>query len=147
MEETLEDGVYAVQGTMYKPDLKTKSMADSAFSHTMPMTVQDGKATLRMNFKAMEITGLNGYLGRLKYYGSGYQKDAYGAPTGTLKDVTVKSVQKYSDGAVISDDFGTDYPDLRHSPWTKRLCLRGLKPRMRKPHVPMSHILRKRWAD
>ena len=112
VEETLEDGVYAVQGTMYKPDLKTKSMADSAFSHTMPMTVQDGKATLRMNFKAMEITGLNGYLGRLKYYGSGYQKDAYGAPTGTLKDVTVKSVQKYSDGAVISDDFGTDYPDI-----------------------------------
>lgn len=111
-EEGLEDGVYAVEGVMYKPDLKTKSMADAAFSHTMPMTVQDGKASLTMNFKGMEITGFNGYLGRLKYYAAGYQKDAFGAPVGELKDVTVESVQKYSDGAVISDDFGLDYPDI-----------------------------------
>lgn len=111
-EEHLEDGVYAVEGIMYKPDLKTKSMADAAFSHTMPMTVQNGKASITMNFKGMEITGLNGYLGGLKYYASGYQKDTFGAPSGELKDVTVENVQKYSDGAVISDDFGTDYPDV-----------------------------------
>ncbi len=29
-----------------------------------------------------------------------------------MKDVTVESVQKYSDGVTISDDFGTNYPDV-----------------------------------
>ena len=60
----------------------------------------------------MEITGIYGYLGSLKYFDTGYQKDTYGNPTGTLKNVNVKSVQKYSDGVIISDDFGTDYPDV-----------------------------------
>lgn len=108
----LEDGVYVVEGTMYKPDLVTKSMADTAFNHNIQMTVKDGKATLTMNFKGMEITGRQGYLGSLKYYDAGYQKDAGNNPTGTLKDVTVESVQKYSDGVIISDDFGTNYPDV-----------------------------------
>ncbi len=108
----LEDGVYVVEGTMYKPDFVTKSMADTAFNHNIQMTVKDGKATLTMNFKGMEITGQQGYLGSLKYYDTGYQKDAANNPAGTLKDVTVESVQKYSDGVTISDDFGTNYPDV-----------------------------------
>lgn len=111
-DNALEDGIYLVDGTMFKPDLKTKSMADSAFNHNIMMTVEDGKATLTLNFKGMEITGIYGYLGSLKYFDTGYQKDTYGNPTGTLKNVNVKSVQKYSDGVIISDDFGTDYPDV-----------------------------------
>lgn len=108
----LEDGLYAVEGTMLKPDLTTKSMADTAFHHNVQMTVENGKATLTLNLKGMEITGLFGYLGNMKYYETGYEKDANGNPKGTLKEVTVKSVQKYSDGVVISDDFGTNYPDM-----------------------------------
>ena len=56
----MEDGVYVVEGTMYKPDFVTKSMADTAFNHNIQMTVKDGKATLTMNFKGMEITGQQG---------------------------------------------------------------------------------------
>lgn len=111
-EEGLEDGIYLVNGTMYKPDLNTKSMADEAFNHNVKMTVKNGKAALTMNFKGMEITGMQGYLGSLSYYDTGYQKDEFGSPAGTLKPVTVESVQKYSDGAVISDALGTNYPDV-----------------------------------
>ncbi|HCT90414.1 MAG TPA: hypothetical protein DF613_03375, partial [Lachnospiraceae bacterium] len=111
-KEALADGVYAVTGSMYKPDLATKSMADTALNHNIQMTVRDGRATLAMNFKGMAITGVQGYLGGLKYYDTGYSKDANGNPTGTLKDVTVESVQKYSDGVVISDTYGKDYPDV-----------------------------------
>lgn len=60
----------------------------------------------------MAITGIQGYLGGLKYYDTGYQKDINGNPTGTLKEVTVENVQKYSDGVVISDIYGKDYPDV-----------------------------------
>ena len=48
----------------------------------------------------------------MKYYKTGYGKDSFSNPTGTLKDVTVESLQKYSDGTVISDSYGTDYPDI-----------------------------------
>lgn len=113
-KETLADGVYAVTGTMYKPDLVTKSMADTAFHHDIQMTVKDGRATLTVNFKGMAITGIQGYLGGLKYYDTGYSKDANNNPTGNLKEVTVESVQKYSDGVVISDNYGKDYPDVVH---------------------------------
>ncbi len=111
-KEALADGIYAVTGTMYKPDLAVKSMADTAFNHNVQMTVKDGRATLTMNFKGMAITGIQGYLGGLKYYDTGYQKDINGNPTGTLKEVTVENVQKYSDGVVISDIYGKDYPDV-----------------------------------
>lgn len=111
-KEALADGVYVVTGSMYKPDLVTKSMADTAFNHNIQMTVRDGEATLTMNFKGMAITGIQGYLGGLKYYDTGYSKDANGNPAGTLKEVTVESVQKYSDGVVISDTYGKDYPDV-----------------------------------
>ena len=111
-KEALADGIYAVTGTMYKSDLAVKSMADTAFNHNVQMTVKDGRATLTMNFKGMAITGIQGYLGGLKYYDTGYQKDINGNPTGTLKEVTVESVQKYSDGVVISDIYGKDYPDV-----------------------------------
>lgn len=37
--------------------------------------------------------------------------DKYGNPQGTLADVTVDSYQKNSDGSLVSDQYGTNYPD------------------------------------
>ena len=52
-----------------------------------------------------------GYLSKLKYFTTGYTLDKYGNPQGTLADVTVDSYQKNSDGSLVSDQYGTNYPD------------------------------------
>lgn len=52
-----------------------------------------------------------GYLSQLKYFTTGYTLDKYGNPQGTLADVTVDSYQKNSDGSLVSDQYGTNYPD------------------------------------
>ena len=52
-----------------------------------------------------------GYLSQLKYFTTGYTLDKYGNLQGTLADVTVDSYQKNSDGSLVSDQYGTNYPD------------------------------------
>lgn len=108
--KNLADGVYKINGRMLKPD-GSVSMSDGAITHTLKLTVKDGKYNLTLNFKGMNITGLHGYLSAIKYFESGYGKDKYGNPTGTTMDVTVDNIQKYTDGTVVKDDFGTNYPD------------------------------------
>lgn len=110
--ENLQDGTYSVTGNMYKVDLVSSSMSDAAINHTVKLTVKDGKLRISLNFHGITITSIKGYLGSMKYYKTGYGKDSFSNPTGTLKDVTVESLQKYSDGTVISDSYGTDYPDI-----------------------------------
>lgn len=106
----LPDGVYALSGNMVKVDRRTASMSDAAISHTIKLTVKDGAYALTMNFKGLTVSGKLGYLGTLKYYMTGYGTDQYGSPTGELGQVTVDTVQKYDDGSVVSDTYGTDYP-------------------------------------
>ena len=47
----------------------------------------------------------------MKYFTTGYTLDKYGNPQGTLADVTVDSYQKNADGSLVSDTYGTNYPD------------------------------------
>lgn len=87
----LEDGVYSVTGSMVKIDKATASMSDEAINHTIKLTVKNGKYSLTMDFKGMTINSQYGYLGKLKYYKTGYTLDKYGSPQGSLGDVTIDS--------------------------------------------------------
>lgn len=108
----LEDGTYAVTGKMLKANQSETSMADAAVTHALKLTVKDGAYHLTLNFKGLTIGNLYGYLGKLQYYHTGYTKDKYGNPVGTLSDVSVKSVQKYKDSSVVKDSMGENYPDI-----------------------------------
>ena len=109
--KSLSDGTYVVDGAVYKTDQNTTSMADDAINHKVKLTVKKGKYTLTLDFKKMNINGQAGYLGKLRYYKTGYKVDNYGAPTGSLKNVTINTYQKDSKGKKIKDSFGTNYPD------------------------------------
>ena len=107
----LADGVYSVYGTMVKVDKNTYSMSNEAINHTIKLTVKDGKYYITMNFNGLTVGQKMGYLSQLKYFTTGYTVDKYGNPQGTLGDVTVDSYQKNSDGSLVSDQYGTNYPD------------------------------------
>lgn len=109
--KTLSDGTYVVDGAMYKSDKNTVSMADDAINHKVKITVKKGKYYLTLDFKKMNLNGQAGYLGKLRYYKTGYKQNTYGVPTGKLKNVTIDSYQKDSKGKKIKDSFGTNYPD------------------------------------
>ncbi|MDD3338857.1 MAG: NEAT domain-containing protein [Lachnospiraceae bacterium] len=109
--QNLADGVYSVTGSLVKADKTTASMADNAINHTIKLTVKNGKYYLTLNFKGMTIGDKLGYLGQMKYFTTGYTLDQYGNPTGNLADATVESYQKNTDGSLVSDEYGTNYPD------------------------------------
>ena len=115
----LSDGIYSVSGTMLKTDKKTTSMADQAFNHTIKLTVKDGKYKLTLDFRAMDMNGQMGYLGNIRYYKTGYTLDKNGNPEGETADTKVDALQKYKDDTVVSDYFGTDYPDIVTFPMIK----------------------------
>lgn len=108
----LPDGIYSVSGTMLKTDKKTASMADQAFQHTIKLTVKDGMYSLTLDFRAMDMNGQMGYLGNIKYYQTGYTLDSNGNPQGETDDTEVNSLQRYTNDTVVSDYFGTNYPDI-----------------------------------
>ncbi len=107
----LEDGVYAITGNMVKIDKVSASMSDAAINHTIKLTVENGVYHLTMNFKGLTIGQQLGYLSQLRYFTTGYTLNQYGAPQGDLADVTVEAYQKNSDGSLVSDTYGTDYPE------------------------------------
>lgn len=108
----LPDGIYSVSGTMLKTDKKTASMADQAFQHTIKLTVKDGIYSLALDFRAMDMNGQMRYLGNIKYYKTGYTLDSNGNPQGEIEDTEVNSLQRYTNDTVVSDYFGTNYPDI-----------------------------------
>lgn len=108
----LPDGIYSVSGTMLKTDKKTASMSDQAFQHTIKLTVKDGIYSLALDFRAMDMNGQMGYLGNIKYYKTGYTLDSNGNPQGEIEDTEVNSLQRYTNDTVVSDYFGTNYPDI-----------------------------------
>lgn len=107
----LKDGVYAIHGIMVKVDKTTFSMSNEAINHAIKLTVKDGKYYITMDFRGLTISDQLGYLSKLSYYLSGYTLDQYGNPVGTTAEVTVDSYQKNADGSLVSDIYGTDYPD------------------------------------
>lgn len=124
----LADGVYSISGSMVKTDKKTASMSNEAINRTIKLTVKKGKYYLTMDFKGMTINNQYGYLGKLKYFKTGYTLDKYGSPQGSLGNVTVNSYQKYSDGTKVSDNFGTDYPDVVTFPMISEALKDGYVP-------------------
>lgn len=108
----LKDGVYSVYGDLVKVDKSTISMANDAINHTVKLTVKNGDYYLTLDFAGLEVGGKLGYLSEMKYFKSGYTTNQYGEPQGELAAGTVESVQLNSDGSKVSDDYGTDYPDL-----------------------------------
>ena len=109
--KNLADGVYSIYGTMVKVDKNTYSMSNEAINHTIKLTVKNGKYYITLNFNGLTVGQKLGYLSQLKYFKTGYTPDKYGNPQGTLADVTVDSYQKNSDGSLVSDQYGTNYPD------------------------------------
>ena len=109
--ETLDDGIYCVAGTMEKPD-GSESMSNNAISHNVKLTVKDGVYYAAMNFNSLTIGKLSGFLNTLKYYDTGYTTDKQNYPQGTMRDVSVEEWQTYTDGAKVTDSFGTDYPNV-----------------------------------
>lgn len=126
-DKMLKDGTYAVNGTMQQPD-RRPSMSDGAIAHAIKLTVEDGKYFLTMNFKGLDVAGLRGYFSNLKYYNTGYAKDTFNNPSGTLTDVTVESVQKYTNGEILSDSLGTNYPDIVTFPLISEALTDGMVP-------------------
>lgn len=110
-DQVLADGVYSITGSMVKPDKKTASMSDKAINHVLKLTVKNGKYYITLKLNGLTIGQKLGYLSQLKYFTTGYTVDKYGNPQGTLADVIVNAYQKNSDGSLISDTYGTDYPE------------------------------------
>lgn len=110
--KNLADGVYSVYGTMVKVDKNTYSMSNEAINHTIKLTVKNGKYYITLNFNGLTVGQKLGYLSQLKYFTTGYTVDKYGNPQGTLADVTIESYQKNADGTLVSDSYGTNYPDV-----------------------------------
>ena len=109
----LADGVYSITGNMVKVDKTTASMSDAAIDHTIKLTVKNGKYYITLNFNGLTVGQKLGYLSQLKYFTTGYTIDKkYGTPQGNLADVTVDSYQKNTDGTLVSDSYGTNYPDI-----------------------------------
>lgn len=108
----LNDGVYVIHGIMVKVDKKTASMSDEAIHHAVKLTVKDGKYYITLDFKGLTISNQLGYLSQLDYYLSGYTLDQYGNPVGDTARATVNEYQKYPDGTVVNDSYGTNYPDI-----------------------------------
>ena len=108
----LADGVYSISGTMVKVDKNTYSMSNDAINHTIKLTVKNGKYYITLNFNGLTVGQKLGYLSQLKYFTTGYTVDKYGNPQGTLADVTIESYQKNADGTLVSDSYGTNYPDV-----------------------------------
>lgn len=126
--KNLADGVYSVTGNMVKTDKSTASMSDEAINHTIKLTVKNGKYTLTLDFKGLTINGQLGYLGTLKYFKTGYTLDKNGTPQGTTAKVSISSYQKYTTGALVSDNFGTNYPDIVTFPLIKEALSDGYVP-------------------
>lgn len=124
----LKDGIYSVSGQMLKIDKETRSMANEAVGHTIKLAVKKGKYYLTLDFKGLEINSQFGYLSNLKYFISGYSLDQYGAPKGSVKEVSIDSYQKDSEGNRVRDRFGTNYPDKVTFPLIKEALSDGYVP-------------------
>lgn len=117
----LSDGIYKIDAKMLKATGSDTSMANDAITHKVKMTVKNGKYYLTLNFKAMNIPmnekEIHGFLRDIKYLDNG-----------VAKAVTIESVQKDTNGDVVKDDFGTNYPDIVTFPMIDNAVETGVVP-------------------
>lgn len=120
-KEVLSDGIYKVDAKMLKTNGKDESMANDAIVHKAKLTVKDGKYYVTLNFKALNIPlngqTFHGYLNKIQYL-----------ENGEAKDVTVDQVQKNTNGEVVTDELGTNYPDIVTFPITEEAMETGVIP-------------------
>lgn len=120
-KEGLSDGIYKVDAKMLKTNGKDESMANDAIVHKAKLTVKDGKYYVTLNFKALNIPlsgqTFHGYLNKIQYL-----------ENGEAKDVTVDQVQKNTNGEVVTDELGTNYPDIVTFPITEEVMETGIVP-------------------
>lgn len=112
----LEDGIYAVTATMLKTDKKSTSMCNDALNKNIKLTVKDGVYYATFYLNGVNFMGSQGYLQDLRYYDN----------AGNAKDVNVLAVQKYSDGTVLKDSYGTNYPKQVSMPLTEDAIKEGM---------------------
>lgn len=112
----LEDGIYLVNGTILKANKKDTSMCNDALNHNVKLTVKDGTYYASFYLNGINTMGSEGYLQDLRYYDD----------NGNAKNVDVLSVQKYSDGTVVKDSYGTNYPKQISFPLTEEMTKEGL---------------------
>ena len=108
---TLSDGVYKLNGQMVKVNKVDMSMSNNAINHNVKLVMKDRLPYISMNFNSLTVGSLKGYLKDLNYYATGYTVSKTGEPSGTLLPVQVDSLQKFSNGKTLKDDFGTNYPN------------------------------------
>ena len=120
-KEGLSDGIYKVDAKMLKTNGKDESMANDAIVHKAKLTVKDGKYYVTLNFKALNIPlsgqTFHGYLNKIQYL-----------ENGEAKDVTVDQLQKNTNGEVVTDELGTNYPDIVTFPITEEVMETGVVP-------------------
>lgn len=108
-ELKLANGSYTVKGSLLQPDGVTPSMADGALQKKITLDVKNGKYYAVLNFDKMKKGSVEGYLGSVKYYASGYIIDE-GAIHGELRNTDILSYHTDKKGKRIKDEYGTDYP-------------------------------------
>ena len=112
----LADGIYLVNGTMLKTNKKDTSMCNDALNHNVKLTVKDGMYYASFYLNGINTMGSQGYLQDLRYYDD----------NNNVKNVDVLAVQKYSDGTMIKDSYGTNYPKQVSFPLTEEMTKEGL---------------------
>ena len=107
---SLADGEYTITGSMVKIDRQTASMSNDAINHAIKLTVSGGAYAVTIEFRGLQINNMLGYLGKLRYFQSGYTLDGNGSPQGSLAEAAVESYQTDASGNRLKDNLGTDYP-------------------------------------
>ncbi len=123
----LTDGTYTITGQMLKTDKKSSSMSDKAINHNVLLRVKNGKYTLTLDFSGLTVGSAKGYLGRLKYFKSGYKVTKNGVPQGKTAAAKIVSYQK-KNGKKLTDTYGTNYPKKVSFPMIKEAKNNGYVP-------------------
>lgn len=110
----IPDGTYSISGEMVQTDRSGPSMADKAINSVIKLTVEDGVATVHLDFGGIQISNMFGYLGALSYFNGDYTYDDYGYPQGNVTAAAVETTQKDAQGNDIIDSYNDAehlYPD------------------------------------
>ena len=119
------DGVYNIDGRIWHAAQDQASMANSALAHPMQLVVEDGKATLRMEYKSLTTslgkTEFTGYLAKLYYFpewdGASAPDDETPVET-TTEEVYEDVYDAYNDPETGTDANikGQEYPKILSMP-------------------------------
>ncbi|MGT2935284.1 NEAT domain-containing protein [Streptococcus castoreus] len=124
----LKDGLYYLNAKLLKTDLISESMSNKAINHRVALVVEKGIPYLEVEFKAMAVGKLVGYLGELSYFLDGYQRDLTGKPVGQKEKAEVMSYFTDATGAPLVDAYGKNYPRVLRMKLIKQARKDGIVP-------------------